>query len=60
MSYGIVLVFDGVGADQYWAVNNKLGINPRRKRRLAGRDAQPHRRADGNRVGCRRGLEQQG
>jgi hypothetical protein len=27
MSYGIVLVFDGVGADQYWAVNDKLGIN---------------------------------
>jgi hypothetical protein len=27
MAYGIVLVFDGVGADQYWAVNDKLGIN---------------------------------
>ena len=26
MSYGIVLVFDGVGADQYWAVNDQLGI----------------------------------
>ena len=26
MSYGIVLVFDGVGADQYWAVNDRLGI----------------------------------
>jgi len=26
MSYGIVLVFEGVGADQYWAVNDKLGI----------------------------------
>jgi hypothetical protein len=28
MSYGIVLVFEGVSADQYWAVNEKLGINP--------------------------------
>jgi hypothetical protein len=28
MSYGIVLAFDGVGADKYWAVNKKLGINP--------------------------------
>ena len=28
MSYGIVLVFDGVGADQYWAVNDRLGIKP--------------------------------
>jgi hypothetical protein len=28
MPYGIVLVFDGVGADQYWAVNDKLGIKP--------------------------------
>ena len=28
MSYGIVLVFDGVGADQYWAVNDQLGIKP--------------------------------
>jgi hypothetical protein len=28
MPYGIVLLFDGVGADQYWAVNEKLGINP--------------------------------
>jgi hypothetical protein len=27
MPYGIVLVFDGVGADQYWAVNERLGIN---------------------------------
>lgn len=27
MPYGIVLVFDGVGADQHWAVNDKLGIN---------------------------------
>ena len=27
MAYGIVLAFDGVGADQYWAVNEKLGIN---------------------------------
>jgi len=26
MSYGIVLVFDGVGADQYCAVNDRLGI----------------------------------
>ncbi|HET7654503.1 MAG TPA: hypothetical protein VFK42_15810 [Acidimicrobiales bacterium] len=26
MSYGIVLAFEGVGADQYWAVNEKLGI----------------------------------
>jgi hypothetical protein len=26
MSYGIVLVFDGVQADQYWDVNNRLGI----------------------------------
>ncbi len=28
MSYGIVLAFEGVGSDQYWAVNEKLGINP--------------------------------
>jgi len=28
MSYGIVLVFEGVGADQYWAVNDRLGIKP--------------------------------
>ncbi|MGE0794259.1 MAG: hypothetical protein AB7H92_17040 [Microbacteriaceae bacterium] len=28
MAYGIVLTFDGVGADQYWAVNEKLGIKP--------------------------------
>ena len=28
MAYGIVLAFEGVGADQYWAVNEKLGINP--------------------------------
>lgn len=28
MSYGIVFVFDGVGADQYWAVNDQLGIKP--------------------------------
>ena len=28
MSYGIVLVFEGVGADQYWAVNEALGIKP--------------------------------
>ena len=28
MAYGIVLVFDGVTADDYWAVNAKLGINP--------------------------------
>lgn len=27
MAYGIVLVFDGVGADDYWAVNDRLGIN---------------------------------
>ena len=27
MAYGITLVFDGVGADDYWAVNQKLGIN---------------------------------
>jgi hypothetical protein len=27
MAYGIVLVFEGVGEDQYWAVNDKLGIN---------------------------------
>jgi hypothetical protein len=26
MAYGIVLVFDNVTADQYWAVNDKLGI----------------------------------
>jgi len=26
MSYGIVLVFEGVTEDQYWAVNDKLGI----------------------------------
>src|SRR5688500_14262367 len=28
MSYGIVLAFEGVGSDQYWAVNEKLGIKP--------------------------------
>ena len=28
MAYGIVLAFDGVGADQYWAVNERLGIKP--------------------------------
>jgi hypothetical protein len=27
MAYGIVLTFDGVGEDQYWSVNEKLGIN---------------------------------
>jgi hypothetical protein len=27
MSYGIVLRFEGVSEDQYWAVNDKLGIN---------------------------------
>ena len=27
MTYGIVLVFEGVSADQYWGVNDKLGIN---------------------------------
>lgn len=26
MAYGIVLVFEGVGEDKYWAVNDKLGI----------------------------------
>ena len=26
MPFGIVLVFEGVSADQYWAVNEKLGI----------------------------------
>lgn len=26
MSYGIVLVFDGVSEDDYWAVNTQLGI----------------------------------
>jgi len=28
MPYGIVLVFDEVVADQYWAVNERLGIKP--------------------------------
>jgi hypothetical protein len=28
MAYGIVLVFEGVGADEYWAVNERLGIKP--------------------------------
>jgi hypothetical protein len=28
MAYGIVLRFEGVGEDQYWAVNKELGINP--------------------------------
>jgi hypothetical protein len=28
MPYGIVLVFDGVVADQYWSVNERLGIKP--------------------------------
>jgi len=27
MSYGIILVFEGVGVDQYWAVNEKLGVS---------------------------------
>jgi hypothetical protein len=27
MSYGIVLRFEGVDEAQYWAVNEKLGIN---------------------------------
>lgn len=27
MSYGIVLVFDELGEDKYWAVNDRLGIN---------------------------------
>lgn len=26
MSYGIVIVFEGVNEDQYWAVNERLGI----------------------------------
>lgn len=26
MAYALVLVFDGVGEDAYWAVNEKLGI----------------------------------
>lgn len=26
MAYGIVLVFEGVTEEQYWAVNDKLGI----------------------------------
>jgi hypothetical protein len=26
MAYGVVLRFDGVGEDQYWAVNQELGI----------------------------------
>jgi hypothetical protein len=28
VSYAIVLAFEGVGEDQYWAVNKELGINP--------------------------------
>ena len=28
MSYGIVLVFEGVSEQQYWGVNEKLGIQP--------------------------------
>ena len=28
MSYGIVLRFEGVSEDDYWAVNSKLGIGP--------------------------------
>ncbi len=28
MPFGIVLVFEGVGADDYWAVNKALGIEP--------------------------------
>lgn len=27
MAYGLVLVFEGVGEDQYWAVNEKMGID---------------------------------
>lgn len=26
MAYGLMLRFEGVGEDQYWAVNSKLGI----------------------------------
>jgi hypothetical protein len=26
MAYGLTLVFENVGEDQYWAVNEKLGI----------------------------------
>ncbi len=26
MTYAVTLVFEGVGEDQYWAVNEKLGI----------------------------------
>ncbi len=27
MAYGLTLVFEGVGENEYWAVNEKLGIN---------------------------------
>ena len=27
MAYGLVLVFEGVGEEQYWSVNEKLGIS---------------------------------
>lgn len=26
MAYGLVLAFDGVGEEEYWSVNEKLGI----------------------------------
>jgi hypothetical protein len=28
MTYAIALIFEGVSEDDYWAVNNKLGIAP--------------------------------
>lgn len=27
MSFGLVLVFEGVSSKEYWAVNDRLGIN---------------------------------
>jgi hypothetical protein len=27
MAYGVILRFEGVGEDQYWAVNERLGID---------------------------------
>lgn len=26
MAYGVILRFDGVGVDEYWAVNDRLGV----------------------------------
>ena len=60
MSYGIVLVFEGVGSDQYWAVNDRLGIKPDGSGDWPAGMLSHAGGSNGNRVGCDRGLEQQG